>query len=132
MRHARWRGAATAIGPQSRQTALVVTKNGDDGLAYYLHAQEFNKRFFPDGARVREIDTLSKISTISPPKRPFRLVEQRGLAPCCVLRRFRSPHSVPIRPSDIAGARLHESQKVLLDGVPRVIVAGHQSGPPAD
>jgi len=126
-----WRGAAAAIGPPRGPTALVVTKNGDDGLAYYLRAQEFKNRFFPSGARVREIDTLSKVSAISSPRRPFKLVEQRGLAPCCVLRRFRSPHPVAIRPGDIAGAGLHEAQKALLDGVPRVVVAGHESGPPA-
>ena len=125
-----WRGAAAAIGPPSGPTALVVTKNGDDGLAYYLRAQEFKKRFFPSGVSVREIDTLSKVSAISPPRRPFKLVEQRGLAPCCVLRRFRSPRLVAIRPGDLAGSGLQEAQKVLLDGVPRVVVAGHESGPP--
>jgi hypothetical protein len=126
-----WRGAAAAIGPPSGPTALVVTKNGDDGIAYYLSAQEFEHRFFPRGIRVREIDTLSKISLVSPPSAPFKLVELRGLAPCCVLRRFRSPRPVAIRPSDVAGAGLHEAEKVLLDGVPRVVAGGRESGPPA-
>jgi mannosyltransferase len=125
-----WRGAAAAIGPPRGPTALIVTKNGDDGMAYYLDAQELKKRFYPKGVRVREIDTLSKVPDINPPHRPFRLTEERGLAPCCTLRRYRSPRPVVISQGDVAGAGLHESQKILVDGVPRVVAGSHESGPP--
>ncbi|MEK6271730.1 MAG: glycosyltransferase family 39 protein [Actinomycetota bacterium] len=115
-----WRGAAEAIGPPSGPRVLVVPKNGDDGLVYYLHAREFHRRRFRPGLPVREIDVLSKAFTVSPPRRGFRLVEQRGLAPSFILRRYRSSRPVRIRYPDVAGHQvLMERSKVLADGLGR-------------
>lgn len=114
-----WRGAAVAIGPPTGPRILVVPKNGDDGLVYYLHAREFERKRFRRGIGVREIDVLSKQPLITPPGRGFELVEQRGLAPSFVLRRFRSPRTVLVRPADVSGNRvLMERSKVLIDGAP--------------
>ena len=115
-----WRGAAAAIGPPRGPRVLVVPKNGDDGLVYYLHAREFERRRYQRGIRVREIDVLSTGYAISPPGRGMMLVEKRGLAPSFILRRYRSPHPVLIRPSDVAGRQiLTERSKVLVDGLGR-------------
>jgi mannosyltransferase len=115
-----WRGAAAAIGPPGGPRVLVVPKNGDDGLVYYLHAREFGRRRFQGGIRVREIDVLSTAFAISPPGKGMRLVEKRGLAPSFILRRYRSPHPVLVRPQDVAGRQiLTERSKVLADGLGR-------------
>jgi mannosyltransferase len=115
-----WRGAAEAIGPPNGPRVLVVPKNGDDGLVYYLQARKFQRGRFRRGLRVREIDVLSKAFTVSPPGRGFRLVEQRGLAPSFILRRYRSPRPVRIRFPDVAGRQvLMERSKVLADGLRR-------------
>jgi mannosyltransferase len=115
-----WRGAAAAIGSPTGPRVLVVPKNGDDGLVYYLHAREFERRRFQRGIRVREIDVLSKPFAISPPESGFKLVEKRGLAPSFILRRYRSPHPVLVRPKDVSGRQiLMERSKVLADGLAR-------------
>ena len=120
-----WRGAAAAIGPPSGPTALVVTKKGDDGLAYYLHAQRTRSASSQMGRGSAGSTPSADLDHLAP-KRPFRLVEQRGLAPCCVLRHFRSPPPCRYDQATSPG-QLHESQKVWTGS--RVIVAGHQSGP---
>jgi mannosyltransferase len=120
MQRADWRGAAAAIGAPTGPRVLVVPKNGDDGLVYYLHAREFERRRYQRGIRVREIVVLSKGFDISPPGRGMRLAEERGLAPSFILRRYRSPHSVLIRPHDVSGRQiLMEKSKVLADGLGR-------------
>jgi 4-amino-4-deoxy-L-arabinose transferase-like glycosyltransferase len=115
-----WRTAAEAIGAPRGPRVLVVPENGDDGLVYYLDARWFKARRFPRGIRVREIAVLSKALVISPPGRGFRLVQQRGLAPSFVLRRYRSLRAVRILPSDVAGRQiLKERSQVLADGLER-------------
>jgi hypothetical protein len=115
-----WRGAAAAIGPPEGPRILVVPTNGDDGLVYYLHAREFERRRFQRGIRVSEIDVLSTAFAISPPGKGMRLVEERGLAPTFILRRYRSSHPVLVRPQDVAGRQvLTERSKVLVDGLAR-------------
>jgi hypothetical protein len=50
----------------------------------------------------------------------MKLVEKRGLAPSFILRRYRSPHPVLVRPQDVAGRQiLTERSKVLVDGLGR-------------
>jgi mannosyltransferase len=120
MQRSDWRGAAAAIGSPRGPRVLVVPRNGDDGLVYYLHAREFERRRFQRGIRVREIDVLSTAFAISPPGKGMTLVEQRGLAPSFILRRYRSRHPVLVRPQDVAGRQiLTERSKVLLDGLAR-------------
>ena len=115
-----WRTAAEAIGPPSGPRVLLVPRNGDDVLVYYLDARWFKARRFPRGIRTREIAVLSKAPVISPPRRGFRLVQHRRLAPSFVLRRYRSPRAVRILPSDVAGRQiLKERSQVLADGLER-------------
>ena len=115
-----WRGAAAAIGSPEGPRILVVPTNGDDGLVYYLHAREFERQRFQRGIRVSEIDVLSTAVAISPPGKGMRLVEERGLAPTFILRRYRSSHPVLVRPQDVAGRQiLTERSKVLVDGLAR-------------
>lgn len=115
MQRSDWRGAADAIGTAPYPRIVVVARNGKAGLIYYLNARELNKKAEPpDG--VREIDVLSKVSEIEPPKRPFRLVRQQGLAPSFVLRVFRAPQPTYVLPNDLASRKvLTERSSVLLD-----------------
>jgi mannosyltransferase len=115
-----WRGAAEAVGPPRGPRVMIVPHNGDDGMAYYLHAAEFDRRPFRGGLRVREIDALSTRFAVTPPGRGFKLVELRRMAPTFYLRRYRSPVPVSIRPSEVTGRRvLTEPSKVLVDGLQR-------------
>ena len=124
-----WRTAAAAIGPPSGPTALLVMRNADAPLAYYQEAQYFNPRFFPHGVTVREIDVVSRTGAVTPPVDGFRLAEQRGMSPCCALRRYVSKRPVHIRPSDLADAHLGEPYTAMLTGVAPVVIGDHESGP---
>jgi mannosyltransferase len=112
-----WRGAAAAMGAPSGPRVLVVARNGNEPIAYYRHAREFRSPRFR-GARVKEIDVLSTLGTISPPGDGFRLTERRGLAPCCTLWRYRARRATLIRPKDVKGRHvLNERSTVLVEGV---------------
>lgn len=116
MQRPNWRGAAAAMGRPSGPRVLVVPRNGNEPIAYYRDAREFRPPRFPS-ARVREIDVLSTTGVVSPPPGGFRLVERKGLAPCCTLSRFRAPHPIRLRPREVSGHRiLHERSTVLLEG----------------
>ena len=112
-----WRGAAAAMGPPTGPRLLVVARNGNEPIAYYRDAREFRPPHFRH-ERVNEIDVLSTLSRVTPPGDGFRLVEKRGLAPCCVLWRYRAPHRVLIRARGGGSNRiLHERSSVLIEGV---------------
>ena len=98
---------------------LVVPRNGDDGLVYYLRAREFKSRSFRRrGARVREIDVLSTSFSIRPPGRGFKLVEQRRMAPLGLLQRYRAPRPIRILPRDVNGDKILAGRStVLVDGL---------------
>ncbi len=112
-----WRGAAAAMGPPSGPRVLVVARNGNEPIAYYRHAHEFRPPRF-HGVRVKEIDVLSTLGTISPPGGGFRLTERRGLAPCCTLWRYQARRPTLVRPKDVNGRHiLLERSTVLVEGV---------------
>ncbi len=112
-----WRGAAEAMGPPSGPRVLVVTRNGNEPIAYYRDAREFRPSRF-QGERVDEIDVLSKAHAIAAPDHRFRLVHKQGLAPCCVLWQYRAKWRTLIRPDDVAGSAVlqHEPASVLIEG----------------
>jgi mannosyltransferase len=114
MQRPNWRGAAAAMGPQSGPRILVVPRNGNEPIAYYRDAREFRPPRF-HAERVREIDVLSTAGAISPPRGGFRLIKTQGIAPCCTLRRYRSPRRALVRPSDVSRV-LHERSTVLVEG----------------
>ena len=112
-----WRGAAAAMGPPSGPRVLVVARNGHGPIAYYRHAREFRLPRYRT-VRVKEIDVLSTLGTISPPGDGLRLVERRGLAPCCTLWRYRARRPTLVRPKDVSGRHvLLERSSVLVEGV---------------
>ncbi len=112
-----WRGAAAAMGPPSGPRVLVVAKNGNAPIAYYRDAREFRAPYF-SGERVDEIDVLGKLDAISPPGNGFRLIHKEGLAPCCILWRYRAPRRTLVTPDEVADDRvLHERSAVLVEGV---------------
>ena len=112
-----WRGAAAAVGPPSGPRVLVVARNGNEPVAYYRHAREFRPARFR-GVRVKEIDVLSTLGTISGPGDGFRLTERRGLAPCCTLWRYRARRPTLVQPDDVNGRHiLLERSTVLVEGV---------------
>ena len=116
MQRPNWRAAAAAMGPPSGPRVLVVARNGNEPISYYRNAHPFRPPFF-SRARVDEIDVLSKLPTITPPGKPFRLVKQQGLAPCCTLRRFRAPRPQVVRPGAVSGNRImREPSVVLVEG----------------
>ncbi len=112
-----WRGAAAAMGPPSGPRVLMVARNGNEPIAYYRDAREFRPPRFRS-ARVREIDVLSTLGTISPPGRGFRLTDREGLAPCCTLWRYRARRPTLLRPSEVNGRDvLLERSSALVEGV---------------
>jgi mannosyltransferase len=120
-----WRGAAAAIGPPSGPRALVVARNGNEPIAFYLGAHQFRPPLGDQPAS--EIDVLSVRPWVTPPGRGFRLVERRRMAPCCTLRRYRARRPRIIRPRELAGRRvLHEPSKVLVEEAPRT--TGNEGG----
>jgi mannosyltransferase len=111
-----WRGAAAAMGPPSGPRVLVVARNGGEPISYYRDARHFRPGR-PGGKRVDEIIVLSKLPTISPPGNGFRLTEKRGLAPCCILWRYRARRATLVRPGTVGGSQiLLEPSAVLIDG----------------
>ena len=110
-----YRGAAEAMGPPSGPRVLVVLRNANEPIAYYRNGREFKPPHFKR-ERVDEIDVLSTLSTISPPDHGFRLTEKRGLAPCCILWRYRARARTLVRPGEVSHV-LKEPSVTLIDGV---------------
>jgi hypothetical protein len=75
-----WRGAAAALGRPTTGRILVVARNGNAPIAYYRGALEFRPPRLP-AVRVKEIDVISTLGTISPPGNGFRLTQRRGMTP---------------------------------------------------
>ena len=109
-----WRGAAEALASSGEARVLVVPRNGDDPLAYYLGARK------PAGlgqkrVRAREIDVLSTNYRVEGPPGSFELVDQEGRAPFFLVWRYRAPRPQRIRLQDLAGRRvLGERSAVLI------------------
>ena len=114
-----WRGAAAAMGPPPGPRVLVVARNANEPTAYYREARPFRPPRF-SGVRARELDVLSTLPTISPPRAAFRLTERRRMAPCCTLWRYRARRPTLVRPGAVDGTQiLQEPSAVLVDGVRR-------------
>ncbi|MGH2924720.1 MAG: glycosyltransferase family 39 protein [Solirubrobacterales bacterium] len=110
-----WRAAAAAIGPASGPRVLVVPRNGNEPIALYRKAREFRSSRF-GAVRVREIDVLATLPSVSPPD-GFHPVERRRMAPCCTLWRYRAPRPTLVRARDVSGRRvLQERSSVLIEG----------------
>ncbi|OLE38832.1 MAG: hypothetical protein AUG48_00765 [Actinobacteria bacterium 13_1_20CM_3_68_9] len=108
-----WRAAAQAIGPASGRV-LVVARNGEAPLAYYLHARDVRPNLAPAGIEVPEIETISRGYATPPPGRGFKLVEIRHVAGSFWLRSFRAPKPLAIGPAELSGYRiLHRSGRPL-------------------
>ena len=108
-----WRGAAAALGPPTTRRVLVVARNGDAPIAYYRGALKFKPHRFP-AVRVKEIDVISTLGTISPPGNGFRLTQRRGMAPWFTLWRFRAQRATLVRPDEVAGV-LQEPASLLFE-----------------
>lgn len=110
-----WRGAADAIqasAPNAR--AIVIPRNGDDPLSYYLGAQELRKGR-PNAIRTDVIPVLSTTYAVKPPPGPFHLAAQQRLAPYFILWRYVASHPVRIRLRSLTGrAVLSERSAVLI------------------
>jgi hypothetical protein len=116
-----WRAAAEAIGPATRSRVLVVTSNGREPLAYYLHSKDFKPGSRPGRIRTGEIDTLGKSRAVSPPRGGFRLTSVQHLAGGFWLRRFRSPtpqivSSAQVRSGRILGANAPSNPRFTVNG----------------
>jgi len=109
-----WRGAAEALASGGKPRVLVVPRNGDDPLSYYLDAR---KPVPGRSVRAREVDVLSTNYRVERPPGEFELVDQEGRAPIFLLWRYRAPRPRPIRLRDLAGRRvLSERSSVLIKG----------------
>ncbi|HXF00524.1 MAG TPA: glycosyltransferase family 39 protein [Solirubrobacterales bacterium] len=108
-----WRGAAEALASPAESRVLVVPRNGDDALAYYLGA---GKQSLGSRLRTREIDVLSTNYRVKDPPEPFELVHEERRAPFFLLWRYRARRPQPIRLRDLAGRRvLSERSAVLIE-----------------
>jgi 4-amino-4-deoxy-L-arabinose transferase-like glycosyltransferase len=108
-----WRGAAEALASPAESRVLVVPRNGDDALAYYLGAR---KRSLGSRLRTREIDVLSTNYRVKDPPEPFELVHEERRAPFFLLWRYRARRPQAIRLRDLAGQRvLSERSAVLIE-----------------
>jgi len=109
-----WRGAAKALVSTGEARVVVVPRNGDDPLAYYLDAQK-SARLAQKRVREREIDVLSTNYRVKRPPGSFELTDQERRAPFFLLWRYRAPRPQPIRLWDLAGRRvLGERSAVLI------------------
>ncbi len=110
-----WRGAAAAMGPPSGPRVLVVSRNGNEPIAYYRGAREFRSPRY-SGERVSEIDVLGILgATVTPPGKGFDLRSTQRLAPCCTLWRYRATRRTLIKPSAVAGLLLGPESTLVED-----------------
>ena len=121
MERPNWRAAAGVIGPATRPRVLVVTRNGQDPLAYYLHTTDFKPGHRLVHIRTSEIDTLGKSRAVSPPDHGFRLISLQRVTGEFWLRRFRSPTPRSVSSAQVASGR------VLLE--PSLALANLRSDP---
>jgi mannosyltransferase len=108
-----WRGAAEALASTGEARVVVVPRNGDDPVAYYLGARKaagFGKR----RVRAREIDVLSTNYRVKRPAGPFELVDQERRAPFFLLWRYRAPRPRPIRLRHLTGRRVLSERSAVL------------------
>jgi mannosyltransferase len=106
MERPNWRAAADTIGPATRSRILVVTSNGQDPLACYLHTKNFKPGHRLNHIRTSEIDTLGKSSAVSPPGAGFRLTNVQHVAGEFWLRRFRSPTPHAVSSAQVRSGRV--------------------------
>jgi hypothetical protein len=109
-----WRGAAEALESSGGAQLLVVPRNGDDPLAYYLGAE---KPRHIERVRTAEIEVLSTNYHVKRPPGPFKLVSKEGMAPVFVLWRYRAHRPQSVRLRDVSGSKvLSERSSVLVRG----------------
>jgi len=118
MERPNWRAAADMIGPATRSRILVVTSNGQDPLAYYLHTKDFKPGHRLDHIRTSEIDTLGKSSPVSPPGDGFRLTNVQHVAGEFWLRRFRSPTPRMVSSAQVRSGPVLDEASLALANAP--------------
>jgi mannosyltransferase len=118
MERSDWRAAAHVIGPATRSRVLVVTGNGREPLAYYLHAKDFKPGSRPARIRTSEIDTLGKSRAVSPPRGGFRPTSAQHLAGGFWLRRFRSPTPQIVSSAQVRSGRILGGASLALANAP--------------
>jgi mannosyltransferase len=104
-----WRAAAEAITAAGGPRVLVVARNGEAPLAYYLQARDISPEIAPAGMEVPEIETLSRGYAISPPGRGLKLVALRQVAGLFWLQRFRAPGPLAVSATELNGFRILRS-----------------------
>jgi 4-amino-4-deoxy-L-arabinose transferase-like glycosyltransferase len=110
-----WRAAAAAMGPPTGPRILVVSRNGNEPIAYYRDAREFRSPPY-SGERVDEIDVLGILgAAVRPPGMGFQQVSRQRLAPCCTLWRYRATRRTLVRPST-GGGLLIGPETTLIEG----------------
>jgi 4-amino-4-deoxy-L-arabinose transferase-like glycosyltransferase len=111
-----WRAAAAAMGPPTGPRILVVSRNGNEPIAYYRDAREFRSPHY-SGERVNEIDVLGILgAAVRPPGMGFHPVSRQRLAPCCTLWRYRATRRTLVKPSTDGGL-LIGPESTLIEGV---------------
>ena len=106
-----WRGAAQALASPAQPRVLVVPRNGDDPLAYYLGA---GKQALGSRLLSREIDVVSTNYRVKPPGEPFELVHEERRAPFFLLWRYRARRPHPIRMRDLADRQVLSERSTVL------------------
>ena len=114
-----WRAAAQEIvvDQPTGGGVVVIPRNGDDPLAFYLGAEKFKGSEFRGGIELEELQVLSTRSEIDPPK-GFAVIESRRLAPF-TLWRLEAERPTKVKPQDLEGDRvLAERSASLLRPTP--------------
>jgi mannosyltransferase len=109
-----WRDAAEALGPASSDRVFVVPHNGDDPLAYYLHAdiaKHLSRRVL-----VRQIDVLSTNYGVKRPSGRFTLVHKERMAPFFLLWRYEAKRRQRVTLRELAGRRVLSERSAILVG----------------
>ena len=106
-----WRGAAQTLASPAQPRVLVVPRNGDDPLAYYLGA---GKQALGSRLLSREIDVVSTNYRVKPPREPFELVHEERRAPFFLLWRYRARRPQPIRMRDLADRQVLSERSTVL------------------
>jgi hypothetical protein len=104
MQRPNWRDAANAIGPRTVTRVIVAPHLAQVPFIYYLHARDFTLGDAP--VRTQSLDVLSTKKTITPPRRPLRLVDRERIADTFWLWRYRSSRPVLVHPSAVNGDRI--------------------------
>ncbi len=107
-----WRGAASAIGPASAPRILVVNRNGDDPLDYYLGTRKLERANYPRQG-ISQIAVLGSESSVRSPGKGFRLVASRRLPPFLTLSKLVSGRRVNV-PQAVLNRILQERSSLLV------------------